>query len=452
MDIKIPKLGDGISSGTVVSILVKEGDTVRKDQTVLEMETEKAVAPIPASEGGTVTKILVKEGEKVSVGQPIITLSGSGSTTTSSAPAASPKIAQPQVPVSQAPAAPAPVYASPAGVPASGPLNYYYQSSSGLEPPASPTVRKIAKDLGIDLRRVRGSESGGRITVEDLKHYVQQLQSIALSGGGAAAPAATAPAAEAKKPAESIDFSKWGPVTKKQPSSLRKTIGQKMTESWTAIPHVTQFDEADITDLMDLRKKYVAAYEKKGANLTVTGLMLKSVVAALKKYPGFNSSLDEATGEIVYKNYYHIGIAVDTEAGLIVPVIKDVDKKSIKDLSLELAQLAEKTRQRKVSMEELSGGTFTISNLGSIGGSFFTPIVNKPQVAILGVSRGVQKPVVIKADAKAKKAAAPKVEVRTLMPLSLSYDHRVIDGADGARFMREVVQGLENFKESDLKI
>ncbi len=452
MDIKIPKLGDGISSGTVVSILVKEGDTVKKDQTVLEMETEKAVAPIPASEGGTVAKILVKEGEKVSVGQAIMTLSGSASTTTSSAPAAPKVVAQAPsaAPAAAASSAPAPAYVPPAGASA-GPLNYYYQSSSGLEPPASPTVRKIAKELGIDLRRVRGSEHGGRIAVEDLKSYIQQLQTIALSGGASASAGVSAPA-EVKKPAESIDFSKWGPVTKKQPSSLRKTIGQKMTESWTAIPHVTQFDEADITSLMELRKKYAPAYEKKGANLTVTGMMLKAVVAALKKYPSFNSSLDEATGEIVYKNYFHIGIAVDTEAGLIVPVLKDTDKKSIKDLSLELAELAEKTRQRKVTMDDLSGGTFTISNLGSIGGAHFTPIVNKPQVAILGVSRGVQKPVVIKSDEKTKKAAAPKIEVRTVMPLSLSYDHRVIDGADGARFMRELVQNLENFKESDLKL
>lgn len=441
MDIKIPHLGDGVSSGTVVSILVKEGDTVKKDQTVLEMETEKAVAPIPASEGGKVTKILVKEGEKVSVGQAIMTLSGSGSTTTSSAPAAAPKVA----PAAQA--APAPSHA-PAAASAAG--GYYYQSVSGAEPPAAPSIRKMAKDLGIDLRRIRGSESGGRITLEDLRSYIQQIQAAAFSGGmaGAAAPS------EAKKKAESIDFSKWGPVTKKQPSSLRKTIGQKMVESWTAIPHVTQFDEADITDLMDLRKKYVAAYEKKGANLTVTGMMLKTVAAALKKFPAFNASLDESTGEVIYKNYYHIGIAVDTEAGLIVPVLRDVDKKSIKDLSIELAQLAEKTRQRKVSMDELSGGSFTISNLGSIGGAHFTPIVNRPQVAILGVSRGVQKPVVLKTDSKSKtaKAAAPKIEVRTMMPLSLSYDHRVVDGADGARFMKELVNGLENFNEKDLKI
>lgn len=421
MDIKIPKLGDGVSSGTVVSILVKEGDVVKKDQTVLEMETEKAVAPIPASEGGMVAKILVKEGDKVSVGQAVMTLSGAAATTTTSASSA--KKSATTMPHSEVGAGLVPALGVQSGRPQGAPLPYYYQSPSGLEPPASPTVRKMARDLGIDLRRVRGSEHGGRITTEDLKAYIQQLQAAALQPG------------EAKKPAaESIDFSKWGPVTKKQPSSLRKTIGQKMAEAWTTIPHVTQFDEADITALMELRKKYGPLYEKKGANLTVTVLVLKAVVAALKKYPSFNSSLDENSGEVIFKNYYHLGIAVDTEAGLIVPVIRDADKKSIKDLCLELAALAEKTRQRKVSMDELSGGSFTISNLGSIGGSFFTPIVNKPQVAILGVSRAVQK------------------SGRNIMPLSLSYDHRVVDGADGARFIREIVQGLENFKESDLKI
>lgn len=448
MDIKIPQLGDGISSGTVVSILVKEGDQIKKDQTVLEMETEKAVAPIPASEAGTVTKILVKEGDKVSVGQSIITISNSGSTTTTTAPAAAPKAAAPaaapaqQAATPQAPA-PAPVAAG------SGPLNYVYQSPSGAEPPASPTVRKIATDLGIDLRRVRGTENGGRITVQDLKTYIQQLQQLAASGGGAAAPAAAGqPAA---KPAVSVDFSKWGAVTKKQPSSLRKKIGEKMSESWTTIPHVTQFDEADITALMELRKKYVPAYEKKGASLTVTGIILKVIVAALKKYPAFNASLDEVTGELVYKQYYHLGVAVDTEQGLIVPVLRDVDKKSLKDISIELAQLAEKTRQRKVSIEDLQGGTFTISNLGSIGGSYFTPIVNKPEVAILGVSRGVLKPVAVKSEVKSK-VVSPKIEVRNMLPLALSYDHRVVDGADGARFIREIVTGLENFKEAELKL
>jgi pyruvate dehydrogenase E2 component (dihydrolipoamide acetyltransferase) len=273
--------------------------------------------------------------------------------------------------------------------------------------------------------------------IEDLRTYIQNLQSQAAQGPSAAAAAAPQRAAA---PAESIDFSKWGPVTKKAISSLRKTIGQKMQESWQTVPHVTQFDEADITAMMELRKKYNPIYEKKKANLTVTVLVLKAVVAALKKIPLFNSSLDEVTGEVVLKNYYHLGIAVDTEAGLIVPVLKDVDKKSVLDLALELAAIAEKTRQRKISVDDLQGGTFTISNLGSIGGQHFTPIVNKPQAAILGLSRGFMKPVV----------KDGKVEPRLMMPVALSYDHRIVDGADGARFMKELIEGFQNPVEKDL--
>lgn len=301
---------------------------------------------------------------------------------------------------------------------------------------ASPTVRKLARDLGVDLTRVRGSQRGGRIVVEDLRVYVQQLQQRVLEQK--AAPVATAP----KPVAESIDFSKWGPVSRKPLSSLRKIIAQRMHESWTSVPRVTQFDEADITTIVELRKKFVATYEKKGANLTLTPFLMKAVVDALKKHSIFNSSLDEAAGEIVFKDYYHIGIAVDTEQGLIVPVIRDVDKKSLLQLSKELAELAEKARQRKVSGDELKGGTFTISNQGGIGGSFFTPIVNKPEVAILGVGRGMLKPVV----------RAEKIEQRMLLPLGLSYDHRVIDGGTAARFIVEIVRALEGFKESDVKV
>jgi pyruvate dehydrogenase E2 component (dihydrolipoamide acetyltransferase) len=233
----------------------------------------------------------------------------------------------------------------------------------------------------------------------------------------------------ARRAPESIDFSKWGPVEAKPLTPLRQKIAEKMTESWTTIPHVTQFDEADITALMALRKKYAPAYEKKGATLTLTSFILKAVVTALKKFPTVNSSLDEALQKLVEKKYYHIGVAVDTEQGLIVPVLRDVDKKTLLQVSKELGELAEKTRQRKVSLDELKGGTFTVSNLGGIGGSHFTPIVNKPEVAILGVGRGAGK-----------------------LPLSLSYDHRVIDGAVGARFIRAVAEALENFKEDEVKI
>lgn len=428
MDIRIPRLGEGADSGTIVSILVKEGDVVRKDQTIVELENEKAVAPIPSTHAGKVLKIHVKVGDKVSVGHAVLSVEdGAGA---SSAPVSAPVKAAP-VQQAPAPSPSAPVTTAP---------DYLYESKTGLPPPASPSVRRMAADLGIDLRRVRGSEHGGRIVLADVRAYIQQLQQSASAP--ASAPAAAPAVKTASAPAESIDFSKWGPVTKKPLSSLRQKIAQKMSESWNAIPHVTQFDEADITPLLALRKKHVAAYEKKGGKLTVTGFILKAVAAALKKHPSFNASLDEASQELVLKQYYHLGVAVDTEAGLIVPVLKDVDKKSLLELSKELETLAEKTRSRKVGLDDLKGGSFTVSNLGGIGGTFFTPIVNRPEVAILGVGRGVVRPA----------AVDGKIELRTMLPLGLSYDHRVIDGADGARFIREIVTSLESFGEDQVKI
>lgn len=434
MDIRIPKLGEGADTGSVVSILVKEGDRVSKEQTLIELENEKAVAPIPSTAEGVVSRILVKIGDKVSVGQAILTLeTGAGS----SAPASAPRTADaPPAPRPSAPAESRPAAAPPAPAPDG---DYVYSSASGFPPPASPTIRRIAQDLGIDLTRVRGTEPGGRIVMGDLRAYIQRLQQ-----GSASSPAASA--RPAPPPAESVDFAKWGPVTRKAASSLRQKIAQKMLESWTSLPHVTQFDEADITQLLALRKKQVAAYEKEGAHLTITPFVMKAVVAALRKYPVFNSSLDDATQEIVIKQYIHLGVAVDTESGLIVPVVRDADKKSMLEISKDLEALAEKTRQRKISVDELRGGSFTISNLGSIGGTHFTPIINKPEVAILGVGRGVARPVAV-AD-----KAQTTVEVRTMLPLALSYDHRVIDGADGARFIREIVQQLQSFNPKDAEI
>jgi pyruvate dehydrogenase E2 component (dihydrolipoamide acetyltransferase) len=300
----------------------------------------------------------------------------------------------------------------------------------GVSPAASPSLRKLARDLGIDLSRVRGSERGGRIVLADIRAYIQRLQSRAATAKGAA-PSAQAPAAE------QIDFSKWGPISKKPLSPLRQVIARRMSENWNAVPRVTQFDEADITELMALRKKYAAAYEAKGTRLTLTSFALKIVAEALKKHPIFNSSLDEASQEIVTKEYYHIGVAVDTEAGLIVPVIRDVDKKNLLDLSKELEDVAKKARDRKVSGEDLKGGTFTISNQGGIGGAHFTPIVNKPEVAILGLGRGAMKAVV----------RENKIEPRLMLPIAISYDHRVIDGGVAARFAVDLVQAFEHFKE-----
>ena len=431
MDIKLPRLGEGADSGTVVSVLVKPGDQVNEGQTIIELENEKAVAPIPASASGRVAKLYVKEGDKISVGQPILALEPDG------APSVAPT---PSAPRSEARSAPAPVPQLPrqsVEVPSVDVAGDLTQNESVA---ASPTVRQLARELGIDLSRVRGSQRGGRVAVEDLRAYIHQIQRLAFEGSTASRMAA----APAPKPpvTEKIDFEKWGPVSRKPVSSLRKIIAQRLHESWTSVPQVTQFDEADITGIVALRKKYVTKYEKKGASLTLTPFLIQAVVGALKKHPIFNSSLDDATEEIAFKDYYHMGIAVDTEQGLIVPVIRDVDKKSLLQLSKELAELAEKTRQRKVATADLKGGTFTISNQGGIGGGFFTPIVNKPEVGILGVGRGALKPVV----------RGAKIEKRMLLPLGLSYDHRVVDGGTAARFIVEVVQALEQFKESEVKI
>jgi pyruvate dehydrogenase E2 component (dihydrolipoamide acetyltransferase) len=420
MDVKLPKLGEGADSGVVVNIFVKEGDQVARDQAILELENEKAVASIPSTAAGVVTKIYVKSGDKISVGQRLISLSGGDQPVVAAAPAA--KGAAPE----QEPETPVEESAAEAREEIPKPV---------AAPVASPSIRRLARELGIDLSKVRGSEAGGRIVTSDIRAYIARLQKAADKPKVAAM-------APAKPVAESINFSKWGPVTKKPLTQLRQVIARRMWENWNAIPHVTQFDDADFTRLNELRKKFAPAYEKKGVRLTLTPLVLKALVGTLKKHPIFNSSLDEVAQEIVLKEYFHIGIAVDTEQGLIVPVIRDVDKKSVFDLAKELEQLAQRARDRKVSSDELKGGTFTISNQGAIGGAHFMPIVNKPEVAILGLGRGALKPVV----------RDGKVEVRMMTPLGLSYDHRVIDGGAAARFIVDLVKAMENFGEDDVKL
>jgi pyruvate dehydrogenase E2 component (dihydrolipoamide acetyltransferase) len=435
MDVKLPKLGEGADSGVVVNLFVKEGDTVAKDQAILELENEKAVASIPSTGAGVVAKIYVKPGDRIGIGQRILTLTESGQPA-----AAAPAVGR----------AGSPLPAESGGRTSTGAHGVTRptekiededeneeEPTSTVVPVAAPSVRRLARELGIDLRRIRGSEAGGRVVLADVKNYIQRLIASATkgkSGGGAAAPA--------KPVAESIDFSKWGPVSKKPLSPLRQVIARRMGESWNAVPRVTQFDKADFTRLNELRKKFAAKYEKKGARLTLTPLVLKVVAETLKKHPLFNSSLDEDANEIVLKEYIHIGIAVDTEQGLIVPVIRDVDKKSILDLAKELEQVAAKARDRKISAEELKGGTFTISNQGAIGGAHFTPIVNTPEVAILGLGRGAMKPVV----------RDEKVVIRMMTPLGLSYDHRVIDGGEAARFIVDLVAAMQDFKEAVVRI
>lgn len=436
MEFKLPALGEGADSGTVVNLFVKEGDQVAKDQPVLELENEKAVATIPSNVAGVVSKIHVKTGDKISVGQRIFSMAAGGAAV--GAPAAPEKTGR-QLEVAEERRERQPLQ-TPHPEPQVEHLEGDTAESSVAPPAASPSIRKLARELGIDLTRVRGSARGGRILLEDVRAYIQRLQRLASQPRTSGVQQHTS--APARPPVEQIDFSKWGHVTRKPLSPLRQVIARRMTENWNVIPHVTQFDDADITSLNALRKKWASAYDQKGARLTLTSFALRVVASTLKKHPAFNSSLDEVAQEIVQKEYYHIGVAVDTEAGLIVPVIRNVDSKSMLELSLELEGLAKKARERKVTGEELKGGTFTISNQGGIGGAHFTPIVNKPEVAILGLGRGAMKAVV----------RGTSLEPRLMMPIGLSYDHRVIDGGTAARFTVDLVKAFEEFNEEDVKL
>jgi pyruvate dehydrogenase E2 component (dihydrolipoamide acetyltransferase) len=430
MDVKLPKLGEGADSGVVVGIFVKEGDTVAKDQPILELENEKAVASIPSTAAGVVEKVHVKSGERVSVGQRLISVGGEAA------------------PASAAEAAPKPAAKKAAAKPATEPEPVEDEDENEDEqtqeesphpvaaPVASPSLRRMAREMGIDLSKVRGSEAGGRIVSGDVRAYIAKLQKAA------AKPAPAAVGAVPAKPApQQIDFSQWGPILKKPVTPLRKVIARRMGESWSAVVRVTQFDDIDFTRVGELRKKFAPEYEKKGVKLTITPFVLKAVAATLKQHQIFNSSLDEAADEIIIKEYVHLGIAVDTDQGLLVPVIRDVDKKTMVELAKELELLAAKARDRKIAAEEMKGGTFTISNQGAIGGAHFTPVINLPEVAILGLGRGAIKPVVREG----------KIEARLLTPIALSYDHRVIDGGSAARFVVDLVKAFENFDEGTVK-
>ncbi len=430
MDVKLPNLGEGADSGTVASILVKAGAQVRKGQNIIELETGKAVSPIPSPADGTVTGIAVKEGQKISVGTLLLSLDVAGGGAASAPAAAS-------APVKKAVAKAAPKATAPEpGVevePEAGEPEIVNEN-----PVAPPSVRRVAREIGLDLRKVAGTGSGGRIVWDDVRGYIARLERLAAPKKAAPAPAG-APAVAAPAP---VDFSAWGPICKRPVTQLRKVIAQRMIESRTSIPEVTQFDEADVTALNELRKKYAPAYEAKGVRLTLTSFALKAVAAALKKHPVFNSSLDEAAGELVFKEYFHLGLAVDTEAGLLVPVIRDVDKKDLVQLSKDVAELAAKARDRKLGIEEMRGGSFTISNQGGIGGAHFTPVINRPEVAILGLGRSVLKPVV----------RDGKIEARLMMPIAIAYDHRVIDGGVAARFTVDLVAAFEQFNEAEVKL
>jgi pyruvate dehydrogenase E2 component (dihydrolipoamide acetyltransferase) len=431
MDVKLPKLGEGADSGVVVGIFVNVGDTVAKDQAILELENEKAVASIPSTGAGVVEKIHVKAGDRVSIGQKLITLAGGGG-----APAAEPA-PKPAAKKAAVKAAPEPVVEDEEENEVEHEQSAEEVPNPVAAPVASPSLRRMARELGIDLTKIRGSEAGGRITTSDVRAYLAKLAKAAAKPAPAAAGAAPA-----KPAAVQIDFSQWGPILKKPVTQLRKVIARRMSESWNTVARVTQFDDIDFTRVGELRKKFAADYEKKGVKLTFTPFVLKAVAATLKQHPIFNSSLDEVASEIILKEYIHLGIAVDTDQGLMVPVLRDVDKKSLLVLAKELEELAAKARDRKITADEMKGGTFTISNQGAIGGAHFTPIINLPEVAILGLGRGALKPVV----------RDGQIVARLLTPIALSYDHRVIDGGSAARFTVDLVKAFENFDEALAKL
>lgn len=448
-EFKVPELGEGVTSGTVAGVLVNAGDTVETDQPLLELETGKSVVPVPATSGGTIQEILVKAGDEVKIGQVVLTfdaVSGTSEAKTEQSQSETTGDNGSIGPVQQqglstgmddkededagknrhlvSPSEFSGSNGGSNGAGQHGTLAAVAATSgvSGASVPAAPSVRRLARELGVDLTKLKGSGPGGRISFGDVKNAVQTGAPSGLTSSMAAAPLP--------------DFTKWGAVERKPLSGIGRATAEQMARSWATIPHVTQFDKADITELEKLRKQYGKQAETAGGKLTVTAIILKVVAGALKKFPQFNASFDAATNELVLKSYYSIGVAVDTERGLLVPVVRDVERKNIIELAVELNQIAEKARAKKTSLDELQGGTFTVTNLGGIGGTAFTPIVNAPEVAILGLSRGGLEPF--------WNTEKGEFVPRLMLPLSLSYDHRVINGADGARFLRWICQALEN--------
>ncbi len=475
-DFTLPELGENVPAGDVLRILVKPGDTLAKDQPVLELETDKATIEVPSSVAGTVVDVKVKVGEKVKVGQPILSVEAGGGGAAAPAPAAS-AAAPAEAPAAASGAdesavgantanrvtgheagleqhvegqrrehadkpgvaenpAPAPVQRAAAQVvdinrgarvAAEQPRSVDQpRASDQPAAPASPSVRRLARELGVDINQVQGSGPSGRISNDDVKAHAKRIITSVAQGGGTGLGIPTEPLP---------DFSKWGEIERVPMRAVRRKTAEHLTAAWLNIPHVTQQEYADITGLEDLRRRYRKQVEAAGGNLTVTAVAVKIVAQALRHFPQFNASIDMASGEIIQKKYIHIGVAVDTDRGLLVPVIRDADRKSLIQIAVDLSQLSEKARTRKITAEEMQGGCFSISNLGGIGGNFFTPIVNSPEVAILGISRGRFTPVY--------NEETKEFQARQLLPLSLSYDHRVIDGADGIRFLRWIAEAFE---------
>jgi pyruvate dehydrogenase E2 component (dihydrolipoamide acetyltransferase) len=432
-EVTVPDIGD-FKEVDVVEILVKPGDTVSKDQSLVSLESDKATMEIPSPAAGVVKEIRLKVGDKAAKGTPILLLVESGEASAAAAPTA---------PASeQAAPAPASVRASSAPAPSAlqvtraDPVPYEPDTTGGtFKPHASPSVRKFARELGVDLARVKGSGPKGRITQEDVQAFVKSAMQgapaagAAPSGGGLGFQLLDWP---------QVDFAKFGPVETKALSRIRKVAGANLHRNWVSIPHVTQFDEADITELEAFRKENSARAEKQGVKLTLLAFLIKATVTALREFPDFNASLDKGGESLVLKKYYHIGVAVDTPDGLVVPVIRDADRKGVFDLARELAETSRLAREKKLKPGDMQGGTFSISSLGGIGGTAFTPIINAPEVAILGVSRSAMRPVY----------KDGQFVPRLILPLSLSYDHRVVDGATGARFTSYVASVLSDIRRT----
>ena len=433
VEVRVPDIGD-FKDVAVIEVLVKPGDTIKVEQSLITVESDKASMEIPSSSAGVLKELKVKVGDKVNVGDLVAILQGSGSAN-AAAPAPTTATAQVAAPVA-APASAAPAAAAERTVPTAALPPHEPAAPSGTLPHASPSVRKFARELGVPLEEVSGTGPKGRITHEDVQGFTKAVMAGDRQTKAAAgkAPAGGGGEALGLLPWPKADFAKFGAIERKPMSRIKKISGANLHRNWVMIPHVTNHDDADITELEAFRVQLNKENEKAGIKVTMLAFLIKACVAALKKFPDFNSSIDGE--ELVYKSYWNIGFAADTPSGLVVPVIKDADKKGVLAVSQEMAELAKKARDGKLSPADMSGATFTISSLGGIGGTYFTPIINAPEVAILGVCKSQTRPVW---DGK-------QFQPRLILPLSLSWDHRVIDGASAARFNAYLGQILADFR------
>jgi len=451
VEIKVPDIGD-FAEVAVIEVLVQPGDTIKTEQSLITVESDKASMEIPSSQSGVVKDILVKLGDRVAQGSVILTMEAAANPPAPAPASPAPQATVPSAPVSAPSPAPAPALsaavvaspspevaaasaAAPAAVPQAMPVHAPATAVPGALPHASPSIRKFARELGVPLEEVRGSGPKGRITEEDVKNFTKAVMSggartQAMAGAGASGDGA----ALGLLPWPKVDFEKFGPVQRQALSRIKKITGANLHRNWVMIPHVTNHDHADVTELESLRQQLNRENEKAGIKVTLLAFVIKAVVAALRKFPEFNTSLDGET--LVYKQYFHIGFAADTPNGLVVPVLKNADQKGVLQISQELAELSKKAREGKLTPAEMTGGCFSISSLGGIGGRYFSPIINAPEVAILGLSKSFTEPV------WNGEAFTP----RLTLPMSLSYDHRVIDGALAARFNAYLGQLLGDFR------